>query len=158
MTNELKQEYALKITQANKTQLIVILYEMLLGYVTDAKKAYEANDKAEFREGIKRARGCVMELMDSLHFEYDIAGNILQLYLYVNRELAGADVKKTTEPLDHILIVVQGLREAYLEVSKQDNSQPIMSNTQSIYAGLTYGRNNLKENLSGEAGNRGFLA
>ena len=33
MTKELKQEYTRKITQANKTQLITILYEMLLIYV-----------------------------------------------------------------------------------------------------------------------------
>ena len=41
MTKELKQEYTLRITQANKTQLITILYEMLLVYVDDARTAYE---------------------------------------------------------------------------------------------------------------------
>ena len=38
MTNELKKEYTLRISQANKTQLIVILYEMMLIYVDEAKK------------------------------------------------------------------------------------------------------------------------
>ena len=36
MTKELKQQYTLKITQANKTQLVVILYEMLLIYLEEA--------------------------------------------------------------------------------------------------------------------------
>ena len=35
MTKELKQEYTRKITQANKTQLITILYEMLMLYVAN---------------------------------------------------------------------------------------------------------------------------
>ena len=40
MTRELKQEYTRKITQANKTQLITILYEMLMIYVEEAKEAH----------------------------------------------------------------------------------------------------------------------
>ena len=57
MTKELKQEYTLKITQANKTQLVVILYEMLLTYLEDAVSAHEKNDRAGFRDGIRKARG-----------------------------------------------------------------------------------------------------
>ena len=37
MTKECKQQFTLRITQANKTELIVILYEMLLAYTQDAK-------------------------------------------------------------------------------------------------------------------------
>jgi flagellar protein FliS len=33
---------------------------------------------------------------------------------------------------------------------------PVMDNSQSVYAGLTYGRGSLNENLVGNA-NRGFL-
>lgn len=45
MTRELKQEYTLRITQANKTQLITILYEMALLYVDEAKAALAAGDR-----------------------------------------------------------------------------------------------------------------
>ena len=40
MTKELKQQFTLKITQANKTQLIVILYEMLLIYLEEGMKKF----------------------------------------------------------------------------------------------------------------------
>ncbi|MEG1846842.1 MAG: flagellar protein FliS [Lachnospiraceae bacterium] len=158
MTNELKKEYAVRITQANKTQMIVILYEMLLTYVTDAKTAHNAEDKAEFQENIKRAKACLDELTQSLHLEYEIAGNLLQLYLYVNRSFNAASRKQQTEPLEDIISIISELCEAYIEVSKQDDSEPMMSHTQSIYAGLTYSKNELTENLSGESNNRGFLA
>ena len=36
MTQEKKQEFTLKISQANKTQLITILYEMVIEYLNDA--------------------------------------------------------------------------------------------------------------------------
>ncbi len=37
MTKELKQEYTLRISQANKTQMVVLIYEMLLTYLDDVK-------------------------------------------------------------------------------------------------------------------------
>ncbi|MCX4351599.1 MAG: flagellar export chaperone FliS [Lachnospiraceae bacterium] len=158
MTKELKQQYTLKITQANKTQLVVILYEMFLIYVEEAKCAHEKEDRKGFREGIRKSRGCLKELMASLHFEYEPAMNLLQLYLYVNRELARADIHNDTKELDHVKAVMTKLHEAYQKVSEQDTSQPVMVNTQTVYAGLTYGKHTLTENLSDQGSSRGFRA
>ena len=157
MTDDLKQRFTLRITQANKTELVVILYEMTMVYVKDAKEALLIDDVEKFRKEIKRARRCVDELISSLHITYPIARHVMQLYLYVNRELAKADVRCTREPLEHVLLVIQNLYDAYIEISKQDTSEPIMTNTQSVYAGLTYGKNNLNENLMDNTTNRGFL-
>ena len=33
MTKEMKQNYTLRISQANKSELVVIVYEMLLTYI-----------------------------------------------------------------------------------------------------------------------------
>ena len=44
MTSELKQQFTLKISQANKTRLVVILYEMMLVYIEEARQANEAGD------------------------------------------------------------------------------------------------------------------
>lgn len=157
MTQELIQQYKLRIVEANKTELIVILYEMLMDYLKDAIEANRRNDRDGFRKEIKRARGCVLELMESLHLEYDLARNYLKIYSYVNRELAMADARNTVEPLEEIRKIIAGFHEAYSEVSKQDTSVPVMANTQSVYAGLTYGKSNLNENLMDQTTNRGFL-
>ena len=42
MTDDLKQAFTLRISQANKSQMVVILYEMLLAYVQDAEVAIKA--------------------------------------------------------------------------------------------------------------------
>lgn len=158
MTRELKQQYTLRISQANKTQMVVILYEMLLIYIEEAKMAHQQENKVAFKEGIRKARGCVKELMESLHFEYEPARNLLQLYLYVSQELTRADIHNRTEELDHIKQVIEKLCEAYEEVSRQDTSGPVMANTQTVYAGLTYGKNTLTENLADQGSSRGFRA
>lgn len=156
MTKELKQEYTLKITQANKTQLIAILYEMILIYTDEAKCAHGEGSRTEFREAIRKARGCVNELLASLNLEQGLAMNFLQLYLYVNRELAAAEVRNTTEPFDHIEKVIGGLHGAYKKLGEMDTSGPVMENVQAVYAGLTYGKNSLNENLADQGTSRGF--
>ena len=156
MTRELKQEYTLRITQANKTQLITILYEMVLIYIDEAETALSEDDRAEYRSAIRKIRGCMNELTASLNLEYDLAQNLLQLYLYVNRELVQASVHNEKENLEHIRLVIGELQKAYKKIENQDVSGPVMGNTQTVYAGLTYGRNTLTENITDPASNRGF--
>lgn len=157
MTKEKKQELTLRITHANKTELIEILYEMVLCYIEDAMLAHEEGDRVSFREAIRKTRGCFTELLSSLNYEYELANCFSQLYLYCVKELALADVKNHTEHLKHIVSIVVQLKDAYVELSKQDTSAPVMQNSQTIYAGLTYGRGELTENLADQSSNRGYL-
>ena len=47
-TDELKKEFTLKITRANATELIVILYDMILVYIKEAGEFWEEKDKPDF--------------------------------------------------------------------------------------------------------------
>lgn len=155
MTSEAKKEFTIRISQANKSGLIVILYEMYLAYLEDAIN--NPDDRAVFREGIRKARGCINELMNSLDFTYELSYLLLRLYIYVNKEMAAADVRGSSEQLLACRKIIEELLSAYREVSRLDTSAPVMENTQTVYAGLTYGKGKLTESLSNE-GNRGFLA
>ena len=148
MTSEKKQEYTLKITQANKTQLIVILYEMTLTYLGDAIKAHGADDKTAFRLAISRARGCLNELMASLHFEYALAIRLLELYIFINKEMARAYVRTEPRHLKNAAKIITELLTAYGKLSRNDNSAPVMENAQIVYSGLTYDRKNALDSLS----------
>ena len=79
MTKECKQQFTLRITQANATQMVVILYEMTLQYLADAEQAAE---DAQFLEAVRKTRGCINELLNSLHREYSPATELSRLYLY----------------------------------------------------------------------------
>jgi len=158
MTDELKKEYTLRISQANKTQLIVILYEMLLIYVDEARKAMNAGEARKLQEEIRKARGCLKELMNSLNYDYELAGNLLSLYVYVSKELVEASLHKNEEALEHVIFVIGQLYNAYIQIVDQDTSAPIMSNSQTVYAGLTYGKGQLTENMADQSSNRGFWA
>lgn len=156
MTKELKREYTLRITQANKTQLITILYEMVLIYIEEAEEALTADNRADYKSAISKIRGCMNELTASLNLEYDLAHNLLQLYLYINRELVQASMHCNKQNLEHVRMVIGELQKAYKKIEDQDVSGPVMGNTQTVYAGLTYGRNTLTESIADPASNRGF--
>lgn len=156
MTKELKQEYTLRITQANKTQLITILYEMALLYVDEAKEALASGNRTELKNAVRRIQGCMCELMDSLHLEYEVAQNLLQLYLYINREVAKAALHNSMENLEHVRPVLEKLAAAYRQIETQDMTGPVMGNAQTVYAGLTYGRDTLTESMADPSANRGF--
>jgi len=156
VTREDKQRFTLRISQANATELVVILYEMLLVYIEEAKEAIEAGDGEEVHGAARRARGCLNELLGSLHREYEPAPALSRLYLFCIRRLAVGEAKKDRVPLEEIERVINPLRDAYAQVAAQNNAGPVMGNSQTVYAGLTYGRNTLTENMADQGANRGM--
>ena len=162
MKKEDKHQFTLRITQANPTELVVILYEMLLCYLEDAREALQPKEDVPqgqdgFREAIRKARGCLNELVSSLHMEYEPAPTLMQLYMFCIRRLAAGEQRREMEPLEEIKRVVEPLHDAYEQLAVHNSAGPVMRNSQTVYAGLTYGRNTLTENMADQGTNRGML-
>ena len=156
MKKEQKQEFALRITKANKTQMIVVLYDMILVYLEDSLETFEKGDYAAYKWNIERAKDCIDELLNSLHMEYEIAGILKGLYFFYKRELTSAAIQKSKEKVLPVMDMIKELKESYEQIAAQDTSAPIMENAQTVYAGLTYGKTSLNENLADQGTNRGF--
>ena len=156
MTNELKQAYTRRIAQANKTELVVILYELYLYYANEAKESLNTSQRTELKECLRRARGCVNELMESLRLEQELGQNLLQLYLYVYRELIKCEADKDVVHIINTIKVMEPLKEAYENIRNQDTSEAVMSNAQTVVAGLTYGRKDLTDSMNDQGISRGF--
>lgn len=158
MTKECKQQFTLRITQANPTEMIVILYEMLLCYLDEAEASLKLQDIPAFKDGVRKVRGCLNELMRSLHMEYEPAPTLLQLYLYCIRRLAHGEFHKEEQDLILIRRIILPLKDAYAQIAGQNDKGPVMNHSQEVYAGLTYGRNTLTENMTDQGPNRGMFA
>ena len=156
MKKEKKQEFTLRITRANKTQMVVILYDMVLTYLEDAIEAFEKNNPKEYKWNIERAKECIDELLNSLCVEYEIASVLRGLYYFYKRELTTAAVQRKKELIPPVMQMIGELKESYEKIAKQDTSAPLMENAQTVYAGLTYGKDSLNINLSDQGTSRGF--
>jgi flagellar protein FliS len=170
MTNEMKQEFTRKISQANKTELIIILYEMLSQYIEDANSFNQIGDRRQTIIEVRRATQCVDELIASLNLEYPLAINLFRLYQYIKRELLKVKTEsiesnielteantESVQSLDHLIMIVHGLHEAYFEIGKEDKSGAVMTNIQTVYAGMTYGKNDINENMDSGIERRGYF-
>jgi len=156
MTAEQKKEFTRKITQANSAQLIVILYDIALVYVNDAIVYMEKGDMVNAKVQADFAKKSIEEMIHNLHFEYEIPKSLHQIYLSMKKSLRDGILDEKKELLVSVKNNLQKLRDAYARIVSADESAPVMSHTQRVVAGLTYGRNSLNENLTDAGSNRGF--
>ena len=157
MTSEIKQQFTFRISQANPTEMVVILYDMTLQYLADASELASGGDFGAYQENVRTAGKCVNELTRSLRPEYEPAGSLRKLYMYCIRRLAQAEIRRHGELLREVAGIITPLRDAYRQIAPQNTAGPVMRNTQAVYAGLTYGRNTLTENMADQSANRGML-
>ncbi len=157
MTKEKIQEYTLRITQANSTQLTIILYDMTLTYLTDANQYFAMGNRTEYTNQMKMAIKCIEEMQKNLHYEYELAIILKRIYLSMKKTLRIAYLTMDNHEVEQVIKNLTSLKEAYQEIEKQDTTSPIMENAQTVTAGMTYGKNSLTEELTDKSSNRGFL-
>lgn len=157
MDNQPKGDFTRRLSQCNAGGMIVIIYDIFFAYVDDAKKAKEQDVREDFKAGIRGATNTLDELIYALDFKYELSSTLYSLYHYCKEILAKAMYEYRNDRVLEAEKIMGKLYESFKEVSKLDNSEPIMSNTQQVYAGMTYGKHDLNENYI-ENNSRGFLA
>lgn len=159
MNKEAVRAFATRVTMASRSELIVILYEMILTEIMEAREAYENDDLAAFDKELKNAQKYVNELIIPLDYHYKVSYDLASLYLYVNKRIITAIARRKPETLNSAESVMKKLLVGFEGVSKEDKTGSMMRNTQQLYAGLTYGRGTLNETyIDSGYKNRGFTA
>ena len=145
MTKEEIQIYTRRITNGNRTDLVVTTYDIILTYFHDARSAMESGEEKQFIWNLKKAADFVNELIHALDCQYQIGKDLLVLYRYVQDVIARCMMKKTEKGLDSAESVITKLKASFSEVAKQDNSGPVIQHGGQVYAGITYGRGTRNE-------------
>lgn len=159
MERDLAKSFATRITQASKTELVVIMYEVLLADIASAREYFHKGETEKARHDIKHGQRFLNELMSSLDYQYEISLNLMSLYIFINKCLTDAYYGEKTEVLDEAEGILKTLMEGFVKISPLDKSGPVMTNTGQLYAGLTYGRGTLNETyVDPNQANRGYMA
>lgn len=157
MEDSLKQDFQRRLSQCNKGEMIVIMYDITFAYLDEAKKAHEIGDYENYKTAIKKGQNSIDTLMQALDFSYEISKELYRLYVTAKNMLAKAIYQNRTDGIIDAERVLKPLYGSFCEAAKSDTSGPLMRNTQAVYAGMTYGKSDLNENFTGDY-NRGFLA
>ena len=156
MDNSLKQEFTRRISQCNRGELIVIMYDIAFAYMDEAKQAHANKQYEEYKQAINRAQNAVDTLIKALDFKYEISKELHKLYVYAKNSLAKAIYQNRIDGIIDAENILKRLYTSFCEAAKSDTSGPLMRNTQQVYAGMTYGRNSLNETCF-EDNHRGFF-
>ncbi len=156
MTKEKKNGYTLRITQANRAELIVILYEITIDYVEEAIAAASADNIGSVSFSTANAIRCIEEMQQNLHFEYDLAKSLNRLYTYMKNKLRAAYISGETEGLGDVLKKLKKLKDSYEKIAPTDTSGPVMIHTQTVLSGMTYSKDKVLDELTNDTAGRGY--
>ena len=158
MNREQVKDFTRRISQCNRGGMIVVIYDIFFAYVTEAEDAFSRKENEQFQESVRKAEKCIDELMRALDFKYAVSKDLYSPYVFAKESLAKSVMRNGLEDLNHAKMVMENLHDAFKEAAKQDSSQPLMRNTQQVYAGITYGKNDLTETYQVPEASRGFFA
>lgn len=157
MTREDIKTYSYRISQASKTDLVVITYDIAADYLKEAKENAESGDIEGMRSALNKVSRVIDSLISGLNLEYEIAGNLFQIYLHIKRILVSVSVSADKDEITRIEHLISMLRKSFYSIKDEDTSGPLMKNTEQVYQGLTYSNSGYGNESSNVQANRGYI-
>jgi len=103
---------------ASKEELTLMLYEAGIKFCNLAVMAIEKKDMVKAHEHIVRVEDIIREFQITLDFKYPIANELNNLYNYMHRRMAEANVKKNPEIVKEVLGMFRNFRDTWKEAMK----------------------------------------
>lgn len=149
---------ASQVANATRGQLLKITYDLLLESLDNIKKYANEKSEKEFASGIGRSRQILQELIDTLDFKQAISQDLLRIYVYINGLLIKSLIAYDESLIDESKMLINQLVEGWEgAIANDPKTLKVMNNAQQLYAGLTYGKNDLNVSVRDD-NNRGFKA
>ena len=157
MTSEEIKEYTQRIIQSNRTELIVVLFDIYNKYIDESHKALQDGNNDEYKNSCHNASRVILHLKNDLDFRYPQSRNLYALYDYCDRCISKSIYSRDDKYLEDTLKVMSDLRESFVQLAQSDSSEPLMKNAEKITFGLTYDRNDVTGIQENYDSRRGFL-
>jgi flagellar protein FliS len=120
-SQKLAQQYLrTQVESARPTQLVVMLYDGAIRFLTIAKEKMQAREIEPKHIHILKAQKILSELLGSLDAENggEVAANLRRLYAYMLNRTMEANVYDRTEPLDEVISMLRELRASWSELDQ----------------------------------------
>ena len=157
MKSEQLVDFTRRISQCNRSGLTVVTFEIFFAYMDDARSAHAAKEWDAYKDALRKGERTIEELMSTLNFSYELAGQLYRIYVFCRDALARAMYTRRTDDMEDAARLMKKLYDGFAQVAREDNSPPLMKNTQQVYAGYTYGRDDLVETFQSSDASRGFF-
>ena len=117
------------VLTATPEQLVVMLYEGAIRYLSQAMVCIEVRDYERKRVAVDLALGIVEHLQTSLDMRKGgaISGELRKLYKYIGAKILQGSIELKTEPLDEAVKLLSTLLESWRQVASRKQASRIMS-------------------------------
>jgi flagellar protein FliS len=105
------------IETASPEQLTLMCYDGALKFMRRAIRACEEKDLGRLSENSGRAQAIINELNVTLNMDAggEIARNLRDIYLFINRHLAQGTIKQDTSKFNECIGLIEGLRDTWAQ-------------------------------------------
>ncbi|MGM0607899.1 MAG: flagellar export chaperone FliS [Candidatus Muiribacteriota bacterium] len=126
-----------QIATASEGQLILMLYDGALRFLSQASSAVEEKDTEKSHNLITKSRKIVLELMFSLDMDKggEISQNLYNLYFFINKQLIQANLKKDKDIINECYQLLKELRDTWKQVIEKDRKEKIEKNDGNLGTG-----------------------
>ena len=109
------------VAGATPLQLVVMLYDGCLRFMSAGQRAMQEKELFKQNESLQKAQKILAELMSTLDMEKggEVATNLFSLYTFCYNRLVEANIEDKPEYIDHAIEVMSQLRESWVELDAQ---------------------------------------
>ena len=120
MKKEQIMDFTRRISQSNRGGLVIVIYDIFFAYMEDTKEAHDNGEWENYKTALRNASKTISELISSLDFSYELAGELYRIYVFCRETLAKAMYKRDLKEVELAENLMKKLYTAFAEVMKED--------------------------------------
>ena len=106
------------VKTASPARLTLMLYDGAVKFCNIAIEGIEEGNIQKANDNIIKAEKIIVELRATLDMKYPVAKDFEDIYVYLEKRLVEANVKKDHEILDECLMHLRAIRDTWKEVMR----------------------------------------
>lgn len=105
-----------QISTADRTKLVILVYDGAITYLKRAQKKLDEKNFEEKCDLLFKAQDIILELMSALDMNIgEVAQSLYSLYYYMMKQLTCANIKNDPELIGEVITHLRGLRQTWAE-------------------------------------------
>lgn len=115
-----------KVLTASPAELTLMLYDGSIKFCNIAIDAVERKDAAKAHKNIVKVENIIDYLRKTLDMKYPVAQDFERIYVYLEKRLVEANMKKNKEILEEINSHLHAIRDTWKEVMRINREKGLL--------------------------------
>ena len=125
-----------QVQTASREQILIMLYEGAIRFLTVAKTGLEENNLEKFNNNLLKTQRIITEFMTTLDMEVggEMAQNLFKLYAYLHHRLVQANFQRDANMIDEVQNHLRELKATWqtaIEMAAKEKSEALQESSES---------------------------